>query len=144
MNCRKWLIDNRLFLHVGKMESILFGSTVIGNWNMFGTFKWHVKGQLSNVSCMKYLGVALDENLCFDYHISSWQVESFMHTIVIFQQCDIFCYLNLWAAQHFFFINVFYLLLQSQFLFQLLVHLFIVWKFSSRYLCILRHYLKFD
>ena len=25
-NCKKWLIDNKLSLHVGKTESLLFGS----------------------------------------------------------------------------------------------------------------------
>ena len=30
-NCKKWLIDNRLSLHIGKTESILFGTTVVGN-----------------------------------------------------------------------------------------------------------------
>ena len=60
-SCKKWLVDNRLSLHVGKTESLLFGS------------KRRLKGGDFRVFCdgipverrftVKYLGVLLDENV---------------------------------------------------------------------------------
>ena len=64
--CRSWLVDNRLSLHLGKTESILFG-----------THK-KLKGAEFNVRCgdeavkrvtsVKYLGVTLDQTLNFREH----------------------------------------------------------------------------
>ena len=60
-SCKRWLVDNRLSLHVGKTESLLFGS------------KRRLKGCDFRVFCdgtpverkftVKYLGVLLDENV---------------------------------------------------------------------------------
>ena len=64
--CSAWLIDNRLSLHVGKTECILFGS------------HRKLKGREFLVTCggalvkrvfsVKYLGVYLDQNLNFREH----------------------------------------------------------------------------
>ena len=59
---REWLIDNKLSLHLGKTESILFGSKrrLHGNESIEVT----CDGQLlSSKSCVKYLGVELDQSL---------------------------------------------------------------------------------
>ena len=66
--CSAWLIDNRLSLHVGKMECILFGS------------HRRLKGKAFIVTCgmavvkrvtsVKYLGVILDEHLNFRDHVN--------------------------------------------------------------------------
>ena len=65
-SCKKWLVDNRLSLHVGKTESLLFGS------------KRRLKGVDFRVFCdgtpverkfaVKYLGVHLDDNVNGSVH----------------------------------------------------------------------------
>ena len=64
--CRSWLVDNRLSLHMGKTESILFGTSR------------KVKGAVFEVVCgdtivkrvtsVRYLGVILDQCLNFREH----------------------------------------------------------------------------
>ena len=61
-SCREWLVNNRLSLHLGKTESILFGSKVMLK-----------KSRPLSVSCdgnlikssnsVKYLGIVLDDTL---------------------------------------------------------------------------------
>ena len=61
-NCKEWMTENRLSLHVGKTESILFGSS--RKLRMAGDFQVACEGvPVKRVSCVKYLGVMLDENL---------------------------------------------------------------------------------
>ena len=67
--CSAWLIDNRLSLHVGKTECILFGT------------HQKLKGREFLVTCggalvkrvfsVKYLGVYLDQNLNFREHAAT-------------------------------------------------------------------------
>ena len=68
-SCKNWLVDNRLSLHVGKTESLLFGS------------KRRLKGVEFQVFCdgtpverkstVKYLGVMLDENVNGTVHVGN-------------------------------------------------------------------------
>ena len=66
-SCSKWLVDNKLSLHVDKCESIIFGSKrkikQCENFAVtcFGT-------PVRRVSSVKYLGVMLDENLDGEAH----------------------------------------------------------------------------
>ena len=65
--CKRWLIDNRLSLHVGKTESLLFGS----KRKLKGTddFRVFCDGTaVERVHSVKYLGVLLDENLNGSVH----------------------------------------------------------------------------
>ena len=61
-SCRHWLIDNRLSLHLGKTEAILFGTKrKLKNINDF-----QVKCEdiiIKNVKSVKYLGLMLDDDL---------------------------------------------------------------------------------
>ena len=66
---RSWLIDNRLSLHVGKTESILFGT----HRRLKGV-DFIVKcgdAVVKRVTSVKYLGVILDENLNFREHATA-------------------------------------------------------------------------
>ena len=59
---REWLIDNKLSLHLGKTESILFGSKQ--RLNNVESIDVTCDGQsLASKSCVKYLGVVLDQSL---------------------------------------------------------------------------------
>ena len=69
-NCRKWLIDNKLSLHVGKTESLLFGTK--SRLKRVGDFQVFCEGTAVNrVFHVKYLGVLLDCNLSGSLHVSS-------------------------------------------------------------------------
>ena len=60
--CKKWLVDNRLSLHVGKTESLLFGSK--RRLRGVGDFRIFCDGTpVDRKFSVKYLGVLLDENL---------------------------------------------------------------------------------
>ena len=64
--CKTWLVDNRLSLHVGKTECILFGT----HKRLKGA-NFIVKcgdAIVNRVDCVKYLGVFLDPTLCFRDH----------------------------------------------------------------------------
>ena len=61
-NCNSWLIDNKLSLHVGKTECILFGS----KRRLKGIDKFTVKYKDCTIvsrDSVKYLGITLDSNL---------------------------------------------------------------------------------
>lgn len=61
-NCKVWLIDNKLSLHVGKTECILFGTS--RKLKKVENFPVTCDGvPVNRVSSVKYLGVKLDENL---------------------------------------------------------------------------------
>lgn len=65
--CKKWMVDNRLSLHVGKTESIIFGSSRM--LNNAGGFSVSCNGTaVGRSSTVKYLGVILDEKLSGDTH----------------------------------------------------------------------------
>lgn len=66
--CKKWLVDNRLSLHVGKTESILFGTRK--RVNKASGFTITCDGEaVKRVTTVKYLGVTLDQYLSFDGYI---------------------------------------------------------------------------
>ena len=61
-SCRNWLIDNKLSLHIGKTESILFGTRY--NLNKVNSFDVICNNEIvKNVKSVKYLGLQLDEEL---------------------------------------------------------------------------------
>ena len=63
--CKKWLIDNRLSLHVGKTESILFGSG--RRIRAAGDFTVTCDGEeVQRVMSIVYLGVTLYQYLNVD------------------------------------------------------------------------------
>ena len=61
-SCNNWLIDNKLSLHVGKTECILFGSKRKLNSvkNFHVNYKDH---SIKGTKTVKYLGVILDQDL---------------------------------------------------------------------------------
>ena len=61
-SCRQWLIDNKLSLHLGKTESILFGTKrKLQNVNSFQVICGD--SVIKKVKTVKYLGLLLDNNL---------------------------------------------------------------------------------
>merc|ERR1739840_50068 len=61
-SCRQWLIDNKLSLHLGKTEAILFGSK--RKLRKVTTFAVKCDNEIiQNVHSVKYLGIQLDEDL---------------------------------------------------------------------------------
>ena len=61
-SCRKWLIDNKLSLHLGKTVSILFGSK--NKIKKADNFKVLCEGkQIESATSVKYLGVSFDQQL---------------------------------------------------------------------------------
>ena len=69
-NCNNWLIDNKLSLHVGKTECILFGS----KRKLKGVDAFTVKYKdtiISSTKTVKYLGVTLDNNLSGERMVST-------------------------------------------------------------------------
>ena len=66
--CRKWLVDNRLSLHLGKTECILFGSK--RRLAKVSGFDIHLGDvSINRVTSVKYLGVTLDQFLDFSVHV---------------------------------------------------------------------------
>lgn len=69
-SCRGWLLDNKLSLHLGKTESILFGTK--RRLRSAGDFLVTCGGTAVNrVLSVKYLGVILDESLDAKEHVST-------------------------------------------------------------------------
>ena len=67
-SCKKWLVDNRLSLHVGKTECIFFGSS--RRLNQIGDIQITCDGMaIKRVTTVKYLGVTLDQQFKFDHHV---------------------------------------------------------------------------
>ena len=61
-NCQKWLVDNRLSLHLGKTECILFGTK--RRLSGVSGFQLSCEGTaVKRVYSVKYLGVKLDANM---------------------------------------------------------------------------------
>merc|ERR1712081_129275 len=61
-SCRRWLIDNKLSLHLGKTEAILFGSKrKLKRTNSFDVKYGEIK--VKNVKSVKYLGLQIDNDL---------------------------------------------------------------------------------
>ena len=68
--CRSWLIDNKLSLHLGKTEAILFGTKrKLKNVNNFQVKCGNTI--IKNVKSVKYLGLTLDDNLSWERIVSN-------------------------------------------------------------------------
>ena len=68
LSCRKWLVENKLSLHVGKTECLLFGSK--RRLKGVDSFQVYCDGApVERVHCVKYLGVLLDESLDGSMHV---------------------------------------------------------------------------
>ena len=66
-SCKRWLVDNKLSLHIGKTESLLFGSR--GRLRRVKGFTVFCEGTaVKQVSHVKYLGITLDANLNGSQH----------------------------------------------------------------------------
>jgi hypothetical protein len=66
--CSKWLVDNKLSLHLGKTETILFGTTQ----RLKGASDFAVVSNGTPIKCVtsvKYLGLILDETLSARVHV---------------------------------------------------------------------------
>ena len=65
--CNRWMVDNRLSLHVGKTESIIFGTSRM--LKKVTNFAVTCNGTAINrVNSVRYLGVTLDEKLSGEDH----------------------------------------------------------------------------
>ena len=65
--CKRWLVDNRLSLHVGKTECLLFGSK--RKLKAIENFPVHCDGTpVERKFSVKYLGVTLDANINGSVH----------------------------------------------------------------------------
>ena len=61
-SCRQWLVDNKLSLHVGKTEAILFGTK--RRLRKVSSFEVKCDNEtIKNVNSVKYLGIQIDEDL---------------------------------------------------------------------------------
>ena len=68
--CHSWLIDNRLSLHLGKTECILFGP----KRRLKRVTDFTVKlgnAEVNRVTSVKYLGVFLDQHMNFSTHVEN-------------------------------------------------------------------------
>ena len=60
--CRQWLMDNKLSLHLGKTEAMIFGSKK--KLNKVESFKVRCGDvEINNVKKVKYLGLVIDDDL---------------------------------------------------------------------------------
>ena len=69
-SCSNWLVDNKLSLHLGKTEAILFGS----KRRLKNSLNFQVKCNgidIKNVTSVKYLGLILDESISGDSIVHS-------------------------------------------------------------------------
>ena len=68
--CKKWLIDNKLSLHLGKTECLLFGTS--RRLKRVGEFRILCDGMaVKRVFQVKYLGVLLDGDLSGKGHFAN-------------------------------------------------------------------------
>ena len=68
--CKRWFVDNRLSLHVGKTESLLFGSK--RRLKGVGDFRIYCDGTpVVRTHSVKYLGVVLDASLDSSSHANN-------------------------------------------------------------------------
>merc|ERR1712236_54764 len=69
-SCHKWLTDNKLSLHLGKTEAIIFGTKrKLGRVNEFKVNCNNV--EIKAVDSVKYLGIKLDNNLSGESIVSN-------------------------------------------------------------------------
>ena len=68
-NCKRWLTDNKLSLHLGKTECLLFGPS--GKLKRAGNFQVFCDGTaVVRVTTVKYLGVTIDASLNGTSHVN--------------------------------------------------------------------------
>ena len=68
--CKKWLVDNKLSLHLGKTECLLFGSKK--RLKNCANFQVSCDGNgISRVFDVRYLGVQLDSNINGSSHVAN-------------------------------------------------------------------------
>ena len=61
-SCQQWLRDNKLSLHLGKTEAMIFGTK--NKLKNVESFKVKCDDdEIKNVNCVKYLGLQIDNNL---------------------------------------------------------------------------------
>ena len=87
-SCNEWLIDNKLSLHVGKTECILFGPK--SKLKNIENFEVHYNGQvIKGQKNVKYLGVLIDQELSgesmFSYTMS--KVNSRLKFLYRYKNC---------------------------------------------------------
>ena len=76
LECKRWLVDNKLSLHLGKTESILFGSR--GKLKRSSDFNVQCDGApVKRVHSVKYLGILLD------VHLNGYE-----HVIGVLKKCS--------------------------------------------------------
>ena len=69
-SCRQWLIDNKLSLHLGKTETILFGTK--NKLKKVNDFIVKCNGEpIKPASSVKYIGVSLDQSLSGEHIANS-------------------------------------------------------------------------
>jgi ribonuclease P/MRP protein subunit RPP40 len=67
-SCLNWLIDNKLSLHIGKTECMLFGTR--RRLKKAGEYVVTLSGEIiKRVTSVRYLGVILDENMNAQEHV---------------------------------------------------------------------------
>jgi hypothetical protein len=71
-SCQEWLVDNKLSLHLGKTESIMFGTKRKLTPNIEEQFEVKCVDQvIKRQECVKYLGVQLDKTLSGELIVNS-------------------------------------------------------------------------
>ena len=87
-SCCNWLKDNKLSLHLGKSEAILFGSKrKLKNVTDF-IVKCH-NATIKNVKCVKYLGLLIDDTLSGENIVSNILKMASSRLKFIFRYSDI-------------------------------------------------------
>lgn len=71
-SCHEWLVDNKLSLHLGKTESILFGPNRILRSQSPENFSISCNGiNIESKTSVKYLGVMIDQFLSGDHVVNT-------------------------------------------------------------------------
>ena len=69
-SCNQWLVDNKLSLHVGKTECMLFGTKA--KLNKVSEFSVAYDGyEIKSQECIKYLGVSMESTLSGEHMVQS-------------------------------------------------------------------------
>ena len=85
--CRKWLVDNKLLLHMGKTECIVFGSKQKLRKINYFSFEYNghtIKAQHS----VKYLGLTLDDQLTGEAFVNSTVQKLNGRLQFLYRQCN--------------------------------------------------------
>ena len=71
-SCHEWLVDNKLSLHLGKTESILFGPNRKLRSQSPENVSIYCNGiNIESKTSVKYLGVMIDQFLSGDYVVNT-------------------------------------------------------------------------